>query len=152
MGNFYKKISATEIYFFDDAYFFDSSVFIGLYLSFLKLYFSFWSVPSYKIQILIAVPFGPYLPFCKFVPHTQGLDSNCCLLWTIRQALFELLLFTPFQTIFSVSYLYMCFICSFNIASRVRLPSHVHRHVLNCHFLYPLDCTSYVECSSSFVI
>ena len=37
----FKKISATEIYFFDDAYFFDSSVFIGLYLSFLKLYFSF---------------------------------------------------------------------------------------------------------------
>ena len=124
----------------------------------LFLNFTFWSVSLLKIQILIAVPFGPYLPFCKFVSHTQGLDSNCCLLWTvplflqIRPALFELLLFTSFQTIFSVSYLYMCFICSFNIASRVRLPSHVHRHVLNCHFLYPSDCTSCVECSSSFVI
>ena len=56
-----KEISATEIYFFDDAYFFDSSVFIGLYLSFHKLYFlicfltqdsdsncsSLWSVPSF---------------------------------------------------------------------------------------------------------
>ena len=41
MGNFYKKISATEIYFFDDAYFFDSSVFIGLYLSFLKFFLNF---------------------------------------------------------------------------------------------------------------
>lgn len=36
-----KEISATEIYFFDDAYFFDSSVFIGLYLSFLKFFLNF---------------------------------------------------------------------------------------------------------------
>lgn len=40
-GKFHKKISATEIYFFDDAYFFDSSVFIGLYLSFLKFFLNF---------------------------------------------------------------------------------------------------------------
>ena len=50
------KISAIEIYFFDDAYSFDSSIFIGLYLISINLclytflgfsYCFLWTVPAF---------------------------------------------------------------------------------------------------------
>ena len=99
-----KKISATEIYFFDDAYFFDSSVFIGLYLSFLISEILLRN--SMKIDYVF---FGPYLSFLDSTPHAllrikflcpsvrTSLSSSCvqhacfvvicCLLWTVPRFL-----------------------------------------------------------------
>ena len=119
------KISAIEIYFFDDAYSFDSSVFIGLYLISINL--------------------------CS----AHVLDFNCCLLWSVPLFLqiSKESLFLPVQHSIncaldysSVCCLYMrlmCPNCSSDCTSYVGLPSHVLRFVLlflTVHWTVPPWC------------
>ena len=82
------KISAIEIYFFDDAYSFDSSVFIGLYLISINLclytFLGFnccllWSVPLF---LQISKEFF-FLPVQHLIVHwtiPPSITSTCVLL------------------------------------------------------------------------
>ena len=108
----FKKISAIEIPFFDDAYSFDSSVFIGLYLHFFK--FLLVHFLGFNYCFLWTIP--PFINLCS--AHVLGF--SCCLLWSVP----------PFLQIYqgclirSLDYPSVCF-----LYMRSVLSSSVHRTV-----------------------